>query len=318
MVSSRELVRLPILCKSKKLINADDQRNSDLIPSAIIPRGMLQLWRQHLHSYMRLYLAFMQCMRSNWEGAFRLLQEFHTISAAWSMTPLSLATLSRLLDATYLQVTGSIPNSLKNYQSLVKLRMKETTGHSHMVDDVCRIAALNSLMIIRDPGHDGFASSAELFADLGKDCPRHPDKRIQAAYNLVRSILEQSSTIIGRKQTLQFALNAAKTSHSNTVVCICLSLMHWHFFRDQVTEQAEKSARAAQNMANRVGNKMWASTTAGILGDHLEAAGRSAEAANTYAEGCKAIECLPPQVKMQLGLAQPVGDSMNFDLPGTL
>ena len=258
---------------------------------------------------MRLYLAFIQCMRSNWDSAMRQLKEYRSISKAWSILPPSLTALANLLEATYLQGTGSLPHALDIYQSLVNLRAREASSLNHMMDDICRMAALNSLMILRNPSHDGHQSAMVLFSNLGKDCPNHPNRQIQAAYNLVNSTLLQSTTIIARKQTLQLALNAAKVSHSNTSLCISLSLMHWYFFRDQVTEQAEKSARAAQNMANRVENKMWVSTTAGILGDHLEAAGRSMEAAATFTEGWKAAEGLPSHVKLQLGWTQGVEEA---------
>ena len=247
---------------------------------------------------MRLHLAFVLCMRSEWDRALRHLNDFHDIAQAWSCMPASLDCLSRLLKATCLQGTGYVDDALILYDGLVN---NESLDPSHIVQDISRIAALDSILILRNTPHPGHASTRALFDHLSTDCATHPNRQIQAAYHLVHSTLLESSTIIGRKQTLQSALNAAKASQSNTSLCIALSLMHWYFFRDQVNDQAEKSARAAQNMAGKVENNIWVSATAGILGDHLEAAGRPVEASRCFREGWKAAERLSDGIKSQLG-----------------
>ena len=57
-----------------------------------------------------------------------------------------------------------------------------------------------------------------------------------------------------------------------------LSVMSAKFFKGVVGEQAEKSARAGQNMAYKSGMKLWMSVSNGMLADTLERQGKREEA----------------------------------------
>lgn len=69
--------------------------------------------------------------------------------------------------------------------------------------------------------------------------------------------------------------------------------MSWKFFRGVVGDQAEKSARASQNLARKGMDRLWASVAAGVLGDTLEVMGRVAEAEEVRREGREIAKSLP-------------------------
>ncbi len=61
-----------------------------------------------------------------------------------------------------------------------------------------------------------------------------------------------------------------------------------------VGDQAEKSARASQNLARKGMDRLWASVAAGVLSDTLEVMGRVAEAEEVRKEGREIAKTLPP------------------------
>lgn len=93
-------------------------------------------------------------------------------------------------------------------------------------------------------------------------------------------------------------------------MCMVLNIMAWKFFRGVVGEQAEKSARASQNMAKRINDKLWMCVSAGIVWEHLEAAGRIEEAEACWKEGCQIARSLPYGVRKTIGIEeeQPMTD----------
>ena len=58
-------------------------------------------------------------------------------------------------------------------------------------------------------------------------------------------------------------------------------------------EQAEKSARASQTLAQKCMDGLWISVSAGVLGDTLEAAGRIEEAKRARESGGLTASSLP-------------------------
>lgn len=72
-----------------------------------------------------------------------------------------------------------------------------------------------------------------------------------------------------------------------------LNFMAWKFFKGVVGEQAEKSARASQNLAKKGKDRLWSSVAAGVLGDTLEVMGRAQEAEQVRLEGMDIARSLP-------------------------
>lgn len=72
-----------------------------------------------------------------------------------------------------------------------------------------------------------------------------------------------------------------------------LNFMSWKFFRGVVGHQAERSARASQNLAHQCMNGLWISVSAGLLADTLEVAGRNDEAERARQNGMKTSAVLP-------------------------
>lgn len=72
--------------------------------------------------------------------------------------------------------------------------------------------------------------------------------------------------------------------------------MSYKFFKGVVGEQAEKSARASENLARKGMDGLWKSVSAGVLGDTLEMAGRGEEAEKIRDVGREIARGLPEGV----------------------
>lgn len=92
-----------------------------------------------------------------------------------------------------------------------------------------------------------------------------------------------------------------------------LNFMSWKFFRGNVGEQAEKSARASQALAQKCMDALWMSVAAGTLGDTLEAAGRIEEARRERTGGEVVAGGLPERLLVAMGKERERGDVAMLD-----
>ena len=69
--------------------------------------------------------------------------------------------------------------------------------------------------------------------------------------------------------------------------------MSWLFFKGVVGGQAEKSAQASRNLAQKCQDRLWGSVASGVLADTLDVAGKWDEAAEARGVGWEIAEGLP-------------------------
>ena len=89
--------------------------------------------------------------------------------------------------------------------------------------------------------------------------------------------------------------------------------MWWKFFRGVVGDQAEKSARASQNLARKGMDRLWISVAAGVLSETLDVMGRVAEAEAVRVEGMEIAKSLP-QSMWRDGCPVDVDADMNVNV----
>lgn len=211
------------------------------------------------------------------------------------------------LEAVIYQATGDLELALNIYQSdtLSIQTYRKTTRPSNLHLNIALLSALNTLLIIRTPTHRDHGQLPSLLSFLEHLCVRNPNKQIQSAYHLVVATAPSSSTILLTKSALQSALQTAKQSENNQLICMVLNFMCWKFFRGVVGDQSEKSAQASKNLAQKCMDSLWMSVAAGVLGDTLEAAGRIEEAKVEREKGEVVAMSLPE--KLQKVMRHDVG-----------
>ena len=255
-------------------------------------------WRRSLYCSFLLQRVFLACSRTDWDLAGQSLKELRQVTQhIGHQLPRSIQCLMEYATGTIAQATGDLPAALATFQSPL-LSLSPSTSKTARNDpcrDTCILAALNTVLIIRDPAHPSHSHLPNVLATLESFCQGSPSKYIQAAYFLVCATVNDST--VQTKQYLQQALQSATAISNNQITCMTLTFMSWKYFRGVVGEQAEKSARAGRAMARRANDRLWASVTDEMLADTLERQGKSEEARDVRAEGQRLIMGLPPGLK---------------------
>ena len=283
------------------------QREKSEVPRSIPLASSQQTWREQMTCYMRLYLSFTLCARMSWSAAKEQQAEIVACVGSMVNTPEPLFLLTVYLEAVIYQGTGNLTAALSLYQgSILSLPTPpEQRLRSQISLDISILSTLNAILIIRSPSHPQNHLIPSLVSNLEPLCLQNPNHQICSAYHLVAATAS-SDTILLTKQYLQSALQASKQTDNKHLMCMVLNFMSWKFFRGVVGEQAERSARASQNLAQQCMSGLWMSVSAGVLADTLEVAGRNEEAEMARQSGMKTSASLPPGLQ----------EAMNGDLDG--
>lgn len=280
--------------------------NSGLQASAM----EMQSWRQHLQLQFLLERAFLECGRTEWEKARQTLGEarnvLHVLPQA---TSTDLTCLFRYLRGCTYQGTGLVDKALKTFLSAelsIPSNCSKTSIHN-VRRDIGLLAAMNAILIIRSPSHPSHHVLSDLLSKIEPYLSASPNKHLLASRSLLISILPASahakldkeslaSSLLVKKH-LGIALNIAKTIQNAQITALTLSVMSDKFFKGVVGEQAEKSARAGQNMASKSGMKLWISVSENALADTLERQGKRDEAAKWRQMALKRAGELPSELQ---------------------
>ncbi|KAL8943933.1 MAG: hypothetical protein Q9216_000745 [Gyalolechia sp. 2 TL-2023] len=256
-------------------------------------------WRQTLQCFFQLHLVFALCTRAAWTAGQELFRRLEDTAASMPSRPDLLDILIQYLDGVIHQGTGQLDNALSIFQRpCLSLPTKATTSSSPTHIDVAILSTFNSILIVRSPSHPSHHLLPSLLSSLEPHLPRiNTNKPLLSAHNLILATSPHPTpTIVKTKQYLQFSLQAAKAASNNQLMCITLNFMSYKFFKGVVGEQAEKSARASENLARKGMDGLWKSVSAGVLGDTLEMAGRGEEAERIRNGGREIARGLPDGV----------------------
>lgn len=276
-----------------------DFKTPQEIPEAMVNAAKRVEWRRTLYCNFLLQRIFLACARTDWDFATQSLKDLRQATQELGPeVPRSIQCLMEYATGTIAQATGDLVSALAIFQSPL-LRLSPSSSKISRNDpyrDICVLAALNSVLILRDPAHPSHSQLPAILSTLESFCQASPNKYIQAAYFLVCSTVHTESTI-QTKQYLQQALQSATAISNSQITCMTLTFMSWKYFRGVVGEQAEKSARAGRAMAKRANDRLWASVTDEMLADTLERQGKGEEASSVREEGQRLVMGLPPGLK---------------------
>lgn len=244
-------------------------------------------WRKLLECQFLLEKAFLLCARSEWEPARTVLSEIHNTGVRLQgPMPLDFRYLYRYLEGTICQGTGDLSKALAIFggKDLALPPNSNKSSHNNVRRDIALLAAINTILIIRSPRHPSHHLLPTILSTIDPYLAVSPNKHLLASRSLLISNLppsshhlissESLSSTLLIKKHLSTALNIAKTIGNAQITAMTLSIMSAKFFKGVVGEQAEKSARAGQNMAYKSGMKLWMSVGNGMLAETLERQGK--------------------------------------------
>ncbi|KAL2217140.1 cohesin loading factor-domain-containing protein [Thermoascus aurantiacus ATCC 26904] len=269
------------------------------IAESLVTAGKRIEWRRILYCNMLLQRIFLTASRTDWEQASQALKELRQAAKELGDNlPDTIQCLMEYAAGTIAQGTGDLTGALSAFQSPI-LRLSSSASKTSRNDprrDTAILAALNTVLILRDPKHPMHSQLPSILSTVESFCKGSPNKYIQAAYYLVCATVQTDSTI-QTKQYLQQALQSATAISNSQITCMTLTFMSWKYFRGVVGEQSEKSARAGRAMAKRANDRLWVSVTDEMLAETLERQGKGEEARSVREEGRRVMMGLPPALK---------------------
>lgn len=272
-------------------------------------------WRKTLECQLLLEQAFLLCARSEWEKAQTVINEVNSISILLqNQLPPDIHCLTQYLTGAIHQGTGDLTSALTIFLSadLSLPPNSPKTTPSNLRRDMALLAAMNAILIIRSPTHPSHALLPTILSKIDPYLSSSPSKHLLAARSLLISNLPPSvhpllttetlsSTLLIKKH-LSTALNIAKTIGNAQITAMTLSVMSDRFFKGVVGEQAEKSARAGQNMAYKSGMRLWMGVSGGMLAETLERQGKGAEAGRVWGTAVRLAGGMPGKVRRWEGI----------------
>ncbi|KAL2785662.1 cohesin loading factor-domain-containing protein [Aspergillus keveii] len=257
-------------------------------------------WRRTLFCNLLIQQVFLACGRTDWDLASRTLKELQQETEALGDSfSGAIQCLIQYAVGTIAQAKGDLAGALTAFQSPILSLLSSSFSKTARNDphrDVAILAAINTVLILRDSSHPSHSHLPSLLSTLDSFCRSSPSKYIQAAYYLLCATVQTDSTI-QTKQYLQQALQSATAIGNSQITCMTLTFMSWKYFRGVVGEQAEKSARAGQVMAKKASDRLWGSVTDEILADTLERQGKREEANGVREEGNRIMMGLPSALR---------------------
>ncbi|PYI10828.1 hypothetical protein BO78DRAFT_403876 [Aspergillus sclerotiicarbonarius CBS 121057] len=270
----------------------------EITESAVNANRRVQ-WRRTLYCNLLVQQVFLACGRTDWELASKTLRELrHEAQELGDQLPDTIECLMEYAAGAIAQATGDLSAALNAFQSPL-LSLSTTFSKTARNDprrDIAILAALNTVLILRDPTHPSHPHLPAILSMVESFCTGSPNKYIQAAYYLVCATVQTESTI-QTKQYLQQALQSATAISNSQITCMTLTFMSWKYFRGVVGEQAEKSARAGRAMAKKANDRLWVSVTDEMLAETLERQGKNEEAKGVREEGHRVMMGLPSALK---------------------
>jgi hypothetical protein len=149
------------------------------------------------------------------------------------------------------------------------LRIPEKAHATPAKIDFAVTAALNRLLILRDPSHPQHTQAQPLLAQVKPYAEDHPNQYLRIAFRLIAAFHAESTTsILQQKKTVQAAVGLAQEISKRTLnfefVAMMMCYFVARFFADTVGEKSIQAIRAARSQAGKVRRGVWMGVASGI------------------------------------------------------
>ncbi|KAA8913163.1 cohesin loading factor [Sphaerosporella brunnea] len=222
-------------------------------------------WRWTLKAYMYLYYAFLLSMRTDWDSALKVFKQLQEVGSLLNLAPDSPLSLQiAYLDAVIKHGTNDLYNALCLYNFIIA-----SLPGDH---ELSIISKLNSILIqrIHNP-----PAAENLLASIERLGVTHKNELLRAAFIAVKAT--ERGSLITTKNYLSTALRQAAAAGNVQLTFIVLNFMCHRFFNGVISEQAEKSAKAAMQNAKKGRDTLWTLMGGQMYADCLARKGNEIE-----------------------------------------
>ncbi|KAL0465691.1 cohesin loading factor domain-containing protein [Neurospora intermedia] len=265
-----------------------EDKNLDSGPKPLPDALAHTQWAKGVSNYAQVLIGLQAATLSDWRKVKACLDALGTAQLPEGF----LDVLTLYLTGVFKQGTCRLGEALviwKDPRFAMDRRGLPQNNTSHIISELCILAALNRIWIMQAPAFSNDGETAQLLDFLRPLCEDNPDLDIRITYNLVLAsiTLDPPLPINQVKQHMKLSLNGAQNTSNTHFLSIALNIMRNKLFENVVGEQALKSARAGTAQARKSGNLLWMSVAEGMLAQSLEQQGLKEEAEKTREEGIR-------------------------------
>jgi hypothetical protein len=203
------------------------------------------------------------------------------------------------LSAVFDQRNGLFDSAMHIYSSDA-LQMP-AQGSSAKVDFAI-LAALNTMLIMRNLGPSYQSTTKTLLSQLTPLCENHPNQYIRMAHRLVYAMsspdISTDASILRKRTSVQVAVNKAndimRRTQNREFVMIALPFFAETFFKDRISSQAIQAVRAVRSNNKSSQTPLWTAVAADMSRHTLERNGLIEEAQVSRREYEEIEHLLPP------------------------
>ncbi|KAK0784368.1 hypothetical protein LTR75_010739 [Friedmanniomyces endolithicus] len=249
-------------------------------------------WQRSASVMARLQQAAVQCARSEWASASKIMLE---VVEAAAEHELKLHNVTQVLLVYIRAVMKHGDGDLEGAEALYAsgpLVWDSNSKETSALRDMQAVACLNRIHILQHVGRrdeaEGMLALIEAFAVTNLNLS------ITAGYYIVAmSAQGPQSPILKLKTELAPGIKAAKAASNTQQLCMIMSIMTNMFFTNIVGDQAIKAARASRTLARQCGSKLWQAVADSMYGQTLDLCGEPRDADVARIEGDTMMRSLP-------------------------
>jgi hypothetical protein len=222
-----------------------------------------------IHYHLRLYQVLIYCIQSEWSDAAKvllLLKEQLPSGESRNFSDVSRWLI--YLEAVVQQGQGNNEAAKNLFKSAIEQNPKKNGPNRRpglVNDDISLLCHLNLHQVL-DRSTDRAEIEAILATIVSSRTEHHPNQAIRCAISLIQATQAPKEAIASTKATIQQLLVTARSINNAQLMAIAMCTMVNLFFAGIVVgEQAKKSRRTTQILANRSGMPLWIAVADGLV-----------------------------------------------------
>ncbi|KAJ4990633.1 75k gamma secalin [Stagonosporopsis vannaccii] len=226
-------------------------------------------WRKVLDWHTTFTLGLIATQREDQTTASDALSTLakRVAFAPYSNQPNYVRSLS-YLEAVIDQTNGRFNAALASYSSGA-FALTDRNHVATLTSELSILAAMNRLLIARDPAHTDHENVGPLLSKLRLACEEHPSQYVRMAFTLVNALCTLDPSI-NRLKTLMN--NATQKSHdlfkrtqNREFVVMSLCYFTARFFIEPVTDKSSSAANAVRQHAKQSNRPLWMAVACGLM-----------------------------------------------------
>ncbi|KAH6642580.1 cohesin loading factor-domain-containing protein [Boeremia exigua] len=176
----------------------------------------------------------------------------------------SLSYLEAIID----QTNGRFDAAHAIYTSGV-LVLTDKNSVPTLTSELAILAAMNRLLIARDPANSDHENVGALLSKLRLACEEHPSQYVRMAFTLVNALCTLDPSINRLKTLMNNATQKShdlfKRTHNREFVVMSLCYFTARFFIEPVTDKSSSAANAVRQHAKHSNRPLWMAVACGLM-----------------------------------------------------